>query len=97
MKPAQPPPQTPIRKASTPGPLPVPDGGGRGLEIAGVLLSLVWIGLILVYVLVLPGGGGDDRTFSLLMTLLMVFLPLALVWVALLPSNSKLNVFANSR
>jgi hypothetical protein len=88
MKPANPPPQTPTRKAPAPGPLPMPEGGGRGLEIAGVLLSLVWIGLILVYVLVLPGGGSDDRTFSLLMTLLLVFLPLALVWVVVITLRS---------
>ena len=46
----------------------------RGMEIAGVGLSLVWVLLILVYVLVTPPGS-ETRTLGLVMTLLMVFLP----------------------
>jgi hypothetical protein len=58
-----------------PTPLPPPDGSGRGLELAGVVLSGIWIVLILAYVLMAPAGS-DARTFGLMMTLLMVFLPL---------------------
>jgi hypothetical protein len=78
MKPAQP----PQRKDSGTGfaPLPPQEGGGRGLEIAGVVLSLVWVTLILVYVLMTPTGS-DAQTFGVLLILLMVFLPLALIWV----------------
>jgi hypothetical protein len=78
MKPALP----PQRKDPGTGfaPLPPAEGNGRGLEIAGVVLSLLWVILILAYVLMAPAGS-DARTFGLLLTLLMVFLPLALIWV----------------
>lgn len=60
---------------------------GRGLEIAGVALSLIWVGFILAYVLIVPPGN-DARTFGLVMTLLMVFLPVALVWVVVITLRS---------
>jgi hypothetical protein len=85
MKPAQP----PQRKDPGLGPSPLPpvEGGGRGLEVAGVVLSGIWIVLILAYVLMAPAGS-DAQTFGLLLTLLMVFLPLALVWVVVITLRS---------
>jgi hypothetical protein len=59
----------------------------RGLELAGVALSLIWAGLILAYVLILPPGD-DLQTFGLVMTLIMVFLPVALIWVAVITLRS---------
>jgi hypothetical protein len=67
------------RKDPAPAPIPQPEPG-RGLEAGGAVLSLLWIGLILVYVLLAPPGS-DAQTFGLVMTLLMVFLPVALIWV----------------
>ena len=62
-----------------PASLPPPDPGRR-LEIGGAVMSLFWIVLILAYVFMAPPGS-DARTFGLVMTLLMVFLPVALIWV----------------
>ena len=62
-----------------PAPLPPPDPG-RGLEIGGAVMSLFWIVLILAYVFMSPPGS-EAQTFGLVMTLLMVFLPVALIWV----------------
>jgi hypothetical protein len=59
----------------------------RGMEIAGVALSLVWVLLILVYVLVTPPGS-ETRTLGLVMTLLMVFLPIALIWAVVITLRS---------
>lgn len=59
--------------------LPPPDPG-RGLEIGGAVMSLFWIVLILAYVFMAPPGS-EAQTFGLVMTLLMVFLPVALIWV----------------
>ncbi len=56
------------------------DGPRRGLEMAGAALSLLWVLLILGYVLIMPPGS-DAQTFGLVLTLLMVFLPVALIWV----------------
>jgi hypothetical protein len=67
------------RKDPAPAPIPQPEPG-RGLEAGGAVLSLLWIGLILGYVLLAPPGS-DAQTFGLVMTLLMVFLPVALIWV----------------
>lgn len=59
----------------------------RGMEIAGVGLSLIWVLLILVYVLVTPPGS-ETRTLGLVMTLLMVFLPIALIWAVVITLRS---------
>lgn len=73
MKPAR----DPIGK--DPAPL-LPSDPGRRLEIGGAVMSLFWIVLILAYVFMAPPGS-EARTFGLVMTLLMVFLPVALIWV----------------
>lgn len=59
----------------------------RGMEIAGVGLSLVWVLLILIYVLITPPGS-ETRTLGLVMTLLMVFLPIALIWAVVITLRS---------
>jgi hypothetical protein len=59
----------------------------RGMEIAGIGLSLAWVLLILVYVLVTPPGS-ETRTLGLIMTLLMVFLPIALIWAVVITLRS---------
>jgi hypothetical protein len=59
----------------------------RALEVGGVGLSLVWVILILTYVLVTPPGS-DTQTLGLVMTLLMVFLPIALIWAVVITLRS---------
>ena len=59
----------------------------RGMEIAGVALSLIWVLLILFYVLVTPPGS-ESQTLGLVMTLLMVFLPIALIWAVVITLRS---------
>lgn len=78
MKPVQQPPRKDTGLG--PNPVPVEPPPGRGLEIGGVVLSLIWAVLILTYVLVSPPGS-ETQTLGLVMTLLMVFLPVALIWV----------------
>lgn len=63
------------------------DRPSRALEIGGIALSLVWVVLILVYVLVTPPGS-ETRTLGLVMTLLMVFLPIALIWAVVVTLRS---------
>ncbi|AZL61142.1 hypothetical protein EI545_11640 [Tabrizicola piscis] len=65
--------------ALPPPPMRPEDPSRRGLEVGGAILSLFWVLLILGYVLITPPGN-DARTFGLVMTLLMVFLPVALIW-----------------
>jgi hypothetical protein len=68
----------------------------RGMEIAGVGLSLVWILLILIYVLVTPPGS-ETRTLGLIMTLLMVFLPIALIWAVVITLRSIRELRAEAK
>lgn len=83
------PPKPPQRKSGGPSlpPPPQPEPAGRGMEIAGAALSLIWVVLILVYVLMTPPGN-DAQTLGLVMTLLMVFLPVALIWVVVITLRS---------
>ena len=79
------------------GPVPLrpEDDTRRGLEVGGVVLSLVWVLLILSYVLIMPPGS-DARTFGLVMTLLMVFLPVALIWVVVITLRSVRDLRAEA-
>jgi hypothetical protein len=94
MKPAKDMPE----KDSGPGFGPVPQadlGRSRGLELGGVGLSLLWGLLILAYVLISPPGS-DAQTFGLVMTLLMVFLPIALIWVTVITLRSVRDLRAET-
>ena len=57
------------------------------MEIAATLLSFGWVLAILGYMLVSPPGS-EVQTLSLVLTLLMVFLPLALIWVMVITLRS---------
>ncbi|MBL9074366.1 MAG: hypothetical protein JNJ68_11760 [Tabrizicola sp.] len=66
------------------------------MEVAGVGLSLGWVLLILVYVLVTPPGS-ETRTLGLVMTLLMVFLPIALIWAVVITLRSIRELRAEAK
>ena len=71
----------PDRKSSDPG-LHVRNDGRVGVsatDLVAALLSTVWVGAVLTYVLT---GPQDAGTLGLVLTLLVVFLPLALIWAA---------------
>ncbi len=79
----------PDKKPDLP-PVPVavePGFSGRTVEIVAGLMSVVWVVAVLSYILVSPPGD-DVRTLGLVMTLLIVFLPLALIWVAVITLRS---------
>jgi hypothetical protein len=80
MKPAKDQPGKGIASPAMPPALTGPPTSGRGLELGGIILSVIWILLIIGYVLMAPPGS-DAQTFGLVMTLLLVFLPVALIWV----------------
>ncbi|MDO9640722.1 MAG: hypothetical protein Q7J44_19480 [Pseudotabrizicola sp.] len=53
-------------------------------EIVAAALAVVWVAAVVIYVVTAPEGAGSDSTgtLGLVMTLLVVFLPLALIWAA---------------
>jgi hypothetical protein len=59
----------------------------RVTEIVAGLLSVVWVVAVLAYIFTSPPGN-DVETLGLVMTLLIVFLPLALIWVAVITLRS---------
>jgi hypothetical protein len=80
------------RKDQSPAPAPAPmvpaaASGGRGMEVGAILLSLCWGIAILVYVMISPPGK-DAQTLGLMLTLMVVFMPLALIWVVVVTLRS---------
>lgn len=84
-------------RPSDPGLAPAaePDRSGRATEIVAGLLSVGWVVAVLAYILVSPPGD-DVRTLGLVMTLLIVFLPLALIWVAVITLRSVRDLRAEA-
>ncbi len=64
-----------------------PARSARLTEIVAAALSVVWVVAVLAYILASPPGN-DVQTLGLVMTLLIVFLPLALIWVAVITLRS---------
>jgi len=56
-----------------------------GAELAAVIVSLAWIGVVAIFFFLRPVEGG---TLGLVMTSLIVLLPIALLWVAVSMSRS---------
>ncbi len=61
--------------------------GWRGVELVAGLLGVVWVVAALAYVFLSTPADGV-QTLGLAMTLLVVFLPLALIWVAVVTLRS---------
>jgi hypothetical protein len=68
---------------------------GRMTEITAGVLSLIWAISVLTYVFTSPPGD-DMRTLGLVMTLLIVFLPLALIWAAVITLRSVRDLRAEA-
>jgi hypothetical protein len=85
-------------KTTGPGPGPAmsdQEGHGHGMEIIGLVLSIVWAGLVLLFML-LSDPGDEQDTLGLLATLLMVFLPVALIWVVVITLRSVRSLRAEA-
>lgn len=74
----------PQDKPFNPAPIPLPEvGGGMTVtEVTAAALSVVWVAAVVGYVVGSPRNSGEG-ILGLVMTLLVVFLPLALIWVTL--------------
>lgn len=69
---------------------------GRAPEVIAGLLSLTWVVAVLSYILVSPPGD-NAQTLDLMMALFVVFVPLALIWVAVITLRSVRELRAEAR
>ena len=54
-----------------------------GIEVAAVIISLLWLALSVWFVLRLPDAGpGEPAGLRFLLSMLAIFLPVAMIWVA---------------
>ncbi|MDC0739082.1 hypothetical protein N6L24_12405 [Cognatishimia sp. SS12] len=60
-----------------------------GIEIIAVLLSLLWLLGTVVFFLVLEPADTQANSLQFLMTMLAIFLPVALIWVAAMAARSS--------
>ncbi|MEL7099094.1 MAG: hypothetical protein AAGM84_09730 [Pseudomonadota bacterium] len=87
-------PRTKPEASARPTPLGIYDrphrGGITGIEIIAIVLSVLWLGGSAVFFLTLPAaaqGGADGLRF--LMTMLAIFMPVAMIWVAATAARSS--------
>lgn len=60
-----------------------------GIEVIAVVLSLVWLGGTAAFFLVLGNGSGEVDSLRFVMTMLAIFLPVAMIWVAATAARSS--------
>lgn len=53
-----------------------------GVEVVAIALSLLWLAGAVVFLFVLPAGRGEVDGLRFVITLMAVFLPVAMIWVA---------------
>ncbi|MCP4819739.1 MAG: hypothetical protein GY883_11165 [Shimia sp.] len=60
-----------------------------GIEVIAVALSFVWLAGAVVFFMVLePGSAGEVDSLRFMMTLLAIFMPVAMIWVAATAARS---------
>ncbi len=87
------PPET-AQPTAQPTPLGIYDKPRRasvtGIEVAAVALSLLWLAAALAFFVLVPGGGSEGVDgLRFIMTLLVVFMPVAMIWVAATAARSS--------
>lgn len=60
-----------------------------GLEIAAVALSLLWLLGTVVFFLVLEPGTNSLNSLQFVMTMVAIFMPVALIWIAAMTARSS--------
>ncbi|WP_204115686.1 hypothetical protein [Shimia biformata] len=70
-----------------------------GIEVIAVALSLLWLGGTVVFFMVLERGeqGAEPDSLRFLMTILAIFMPVAMIWVAATAARSSRVMREESR
>lgn len=78
---------TPDQETAQPTPLGIYDKPNRsaitGIELVAIVLSVLWLGGSLMFFVFVPGAGTENVDgMRFLMTMLAIFMPVAMIWVA---------------
>lgn len=78
---------TPDQETAQPTPLGIYDKPSRatvtGIELIAIILSVLWLAGSLIFFVFVPGAGTDNVDgMRFLMTMLAIFMPVAMIWVA---------------
>ena len=78
---------------------PAPREGLSGVEIAALVLSLLWLAFSAVFFLVMDGADGGEASapFRFIMTMLAIFMPVAMIWVAAMAARTTRVMREESR
>ncbi len=64
--------------------------GISGIEVVAALISIVWLAGSLIFFLAIPGADSADvDSLRFLMTMLAIFMPVAMIWVAITAIRSS--------
>ena len=80
--------------AARPTPLGIYDKPKRapvsGIEVAAIVLSVLWLAAAVAFFVMVPGAGSDNVDgLRFIMTMLAVFMPVAMIWVAATAARSS--------
>lgn len=76
---------------------PVQTGRVSNVERVALVLSVVWLALVSGFFLVVPSDGNTSGTLSVVMTLVGIFLPVAMIWVAAVTARTAREMRAEAR
>lgn len=85
---------TPDPETAQPTPLGIYDKPSRpaitGIELIAIILSVLWLGGSLIFFVFVPGAGTENVDgMRFLMTMLAIFMPVAMIWVAATASRAS--------
>lgn len=65
-------------------------GAISGIEVVAIVLSVLWLGAAIVFFVMAPGNDGTSvDSLRFIMTMLAVFMPVAMIWVAATAARSS--------
>lgn len=66
-------------------------------ERIALVLSLIWFALVVIFFLLMPEGDGGYNVFTVAMSLVGIFLPVAMIWVAAVTARTAREMRAEAQ
>ncbi|MDP5217484.1 hypothetical protein Q5Y75_09670 [Ruegeria sp. 2205SS24-7] len=60
-----------------------------GIEIAALALSVAWLVISVIFFVVVPGDDANADSVSMFVTMLAIFMPVAMIWVAAMAARAS--------